>query len=885
MIHRSPYSTIGKEMKLFQHLTQRISRWKQHSRPFRRICLLVNRDRLRPLLRSSQFLRLCLSGHGYHITNMKSQTNASYRHPRILKGMLAGAAVLSLTSAIGYRFYNEPQLAVGTTAPERLVAPNDASVEDTKTTEAARQAARTGAIPVLMVDTASNDKINQDFDRLLQRGNDLRQQFGRFPFFETDVLSLPTQRYLQRAEEWEWLAVLSDARQNSGVSDVSPSRGTRTESVLKAPPGVETAQAPAEGQPTPSPTPPPHSDLVGSRQLATLELRNYRRSQSNDDLQLLVTAVNRARDRYQGALQMLRDEATDSQSPLDASLFNLTDVEWEQTRTAMRHALDRILLQGIAPGLPNGLLEQAIQAQIALEVPDSAHPLAVSWLMHVARPNLVQDPEQTRLRAEQAAEAVQPEMVEVRRGEVIVAAGEAITQADFVLLDYFGLSRRRTNPLALAGFAGLISGAIALFLTAERMLYVRLRLRDHILILLLVLTTPLAIALGLPGSSLPAVGLLIGSFYGSALSITVIALLGIVLPVGMDVALNSLIASAVGSAVGAVLSGRLRSREELALLGLGVGLTQGVVYLILSLMFTASTSPVWYAVLTVAGLQSLLGIAWSIIALGISPYLEHAFDLVTPTRLVELANPNRPLLKRLASEAPGTFQHTLFVATLAEAAARALGCNVELVRTGTLYHDIGKMHDAEGFIENQMGGPNKHDSIGDPWVSAAIIKKHVTEGIAMARRCRLPRAVRAFIPEHQGTMLITYFYYQAQERAKENPELVVREEDFRYDGPTPQSRETGIVMLADSCEAALRSLKDATPQEALATVNKIMRHRWQDNQLTDSGLTRADLTKIAEIFVQVWQQFNHKRIPYPKAALNPPSASSVSTSANTSANN
>jgi membrane-associated HD superfamily phosphohydrolase len=172
-----------------------------------------------------------------------------------------------------------------------------------------------------------------------------------------------------------------------------------------------------------------------------------------------------------------------------------------------------------------------------------------------------------------------------------------------------------------------------------------------------------------------------------------------------------------------------------------------------------------------------------------------------------------------------------------------------------------------------MGGPNKHDLIDDPWKSAAIIKKHVTEGLVMARKCRLPRAVRSFIPEHQGTMLITYFYYQAQERAKEDPTLVVNEADFRYDGPIPQSRETGIVMLADSCEAALRSLKDATPEEALSTVNKIMRHRWQDNQLVDSGLSRADLAKVAEIFVQVWQQFNHKRIPYPKAALNPtPSA-------------
>lgn len=327
------------------------------------------------------------------------------------------------------------------------------------------------------------------------------------------------------------------------------------------------------------------------------------------------------------------------------------------------------------------------------------------------------------------------------------------------------------------------------------------------------------------------------------------------------------IAAAAGGIVGGIMAGRLRSREELALLGGAVGLTQAVVYLLLTLIFTGGSSPIWYLLIANSAWHGFIGLAWSVVALGISPYLEHVFDLVTAIRLAELSNPNRPLLKRLASEAPGTFQHTMFVASLAEAAARALNCNVELVRAGTLYHDIGKMHDPLGFIENQMGGPNKHDEINDPWRSAAIIKKHVTEGIVMAKKCRLPKAVRAFIPEHQGAMLITYFYHQAQQQAEADPTIIVNEQDFRYDGPIPQTRETGIVMLADSCEAALRSLKDASPEEALAMVNRILRARWKDDQLIDSGLNRDDMTTIANIFVKVWQQYNHQRIPYPKSAL------------------
>jgi hypothetical protein len=185
------------------------------------------------------------------------------------------------------------------------------------------------------------------------------------------------------------------------------------------------------------------------------------------------------------------------------------------------------------------------------------------------------------------------------------------------------------------------------------------------------------------------------------------------------------------------------------------------------------------------------------------------------------------------------------------------------------------MHDPLGFIENQMGGPNKHDTINDPWKSVEIIKRHVTEGMIMARKCRLPKAIQAFIPEHQGTMLVSYFYYQAQQQATEASEPRVREVDFRYAGPIPQSRETGLVMLADSCEAALRSLrvsageslKEATPEDALNMVKKIFKARWQDNQLVDSQLTREELSTLAEIFVQVWLQFNHQRIRYPSGTL------------------
>ena len=227
-------------------------------------------------------------------------------------------------------------------------------------------------------------------------------------------------------------------------------------------------------------------------------------------------------------------------------------------------------------------------------------------------------------------------------------------------------------------------------------------------------------------------------------------------------------------------------------------------------------------------------------------------------KLAELSNLNLPLLKRLATEAPGTFQHTMLVASLAEAAARELNCNVELVRAGALYHDVGTMHSPLGFIENQMGGVNKHDEINNPGKSVEIIRQHVSEGLVMARQHGLPKAIHDLIGEHQGTLLMAYFYDQAKQQAEAKGTTVL-ESDFRYPGPIPQSREAGIIMLADGCEAALRALRDVTAKQALITVEKIFQSRWQDGQLLDSGLSNEELALVAGVFVRVGQQFDRAR--------------------------
>ena len=753
---------------------------------------------------------------------------------------LVAVTVASLTSVIGHRFYNAPKLDVGKAAPQTIFAPSTTTVEDTKATEEKRKVARKEAMSVLMLDHQVNQQIEQTIQQQLNQGNELRQLAGPFPFAKTAILSLPVQTYLRKATAQDWNQVATVANRVPTRLDTATRREPKT------------------------------AGLDVSQQKAFAELRSYRRTVGITDYSALMDAITQARSRYVVALKSLPQPPTPgvpdtgNKSVYSASLFNLTDADWRQTQTRILQAADRVLAQGIPVGLPQSLLNEAVKLQVKDWVPEEAETSATNLLLASLQPNLIRDETQTRLMAERAAQDVKPEMVSIHQGEMIVRAGETITTADFALLDEFKLSRRGVDWLGLIGFGVVVGSAVGIYWLVERRFHPGMRRRDRVLIVLLALSTPVLLALHVPSTNLPAVGLLVGSFYGSPLGVAVAVLLTLCLPIGTALLWSHLFSSAAGGVLCGYMAGRLRSREELALLGAAVGVVQGVLYLLLNVVSGAGL----YTLLGATVIHGLIGLAWSIVAIGISPYLEQLFDLVTTIRLVELANPNRPLLKELAARTPGTFQHTLFVATLAEAAAHALSCNVELVRAGTLYHDIGKMHDPLGFIENQMGGVNKHDLIDDPWKSAGIIKKHVTEGVVMARKYRLPKAVQSFIPEHQGTMMIAYFYHQAQQRLQDaltqgKPMQPLKEADFQYDGPAPQSRETGIVMLADSCEAALRSLKDATPKEALSMINKILRARWQDKQLIDSGLTREEMSQIAAVFVEVWQQSNHQRIAYP----------------------
>jgi putative nucleotidyltransferase with HDIG domain len=244
---------------------------------------------------------------------------------------------------------------------------------------------------------------------------------------------------------------------------------------------------------------------------------------------------------------------------------------------------------------------------------------------------------------------------------------------------------------------------------------------------------------------------------------------------------------------------------------------------------------------------------------------EWLFDVVTNFTLLELSDFNQPLLKRMILEAPGTYHHSLIVGNLSEAAADVIGADALLARVGSYYHDIGKMDKAEYFTENQLAGSNKHDDL-EANVSKLVIINHVRNGIELGRRHKLNQKIIDFIPQHHGTSL-TYYFYQKALEAAEDP-ATVDESNYRYPGPKPQTKETAIVLLADSVEAATRSLEDPSPKKIEELVRKIINNKFIDGQLDECDLTLKEIDQISVIFTKVLSSMYHTRIKYPEKKSN-----------------
>jgi len=338
---------------------------------------------------------------------------------------------------------------------------------------------------------------------------------------------------------------------------------------------------------------------------------------------------------------------------------------------------------------------------------------------------------------------------------------------------------------------------------------------------------------------------------GLALTISLGMLVGVLSGFKLDIAFVTIISGVVaGFSVR-----KVRHRHEFYRPILYLCLTYGgSVYIIESLKLTPTAeliNHVWLAVTN--------GFLSPILTIGLLPLFESGFGITTDVTLLELSDLNRPLLKRLALEAPGTYHHSIMIGTLAEDAAEAIGANSLLARVGSYYHDIGKMLKPEYFVENQVGAVNKHENLS-PTMSSMILEAHVKEGVELAKRHNLPQSIIDFITGHHGTSVMSYFYGKAQNEENSTADI----KDFQYPGPNPRTKEVAIVMLADSVEAASRTLDEPKPSRLRNLVHKIFMDKFDSGYLENSNLTLRDLKNIEDSFVRVLIATFHRRIKYPE---------------------
>lgn len=500
--------------------------------------------------------------------------------------------------------------------------------------------------------------------------------------------------------------------------------------------------------------------------------------------------------------------------------------------------------------------------------------------------NAIENEKLTRERKEAAARSIQPVKRSFQKGQKIIDEGAIVSSDDYYVIKKITKQLQKNKVLSFLG-----NSLMVLLVLVTSLVYLRLEspnfLKDQVQLRLLgvlcLITVafakvvhcvtvsfdkqPLAVLL----TPLPTMALLMTMLLNSTVALFHVVLTGMLMFIIGEANVKFVVVSLFG-AITALLTWRSATRTSdvrniIGLSGLKIGIASSISMFAFILLDTDSFSAMNVEeIFMVSGFGLMNGIFSGILANGVLPYIERMFSLATTSRLLELADLSQPLLKKLAEEAPGTYQHSIAVATLAEAAANAINADPLLTKIAAYFHDIGKLKRPMYFSENQSD-ENRHDQV-TPYMSSLILIGHIRDSLDLGREYGLPERVLSIMSQHHGTTLISYFFEEAK-RNKDGEE--VNEERFRYPGPKPQTKEAAILMLADSVEAAARTLPQYTHNKIESLVRKIIQYKLNDeNQLDESDLTLKDIEKIEQVFVRTISSMYHSRIDYPGKLSNQP---------------
>jgi putative nucleotidyltransferase with HDIG domain len=604
---------------------------------------------------------------------------------------------------------------------------------------------------------------------------------------------------------------------------------------------------------------PPNTDLTGQRVERGREISDYLGSIRADPF---ATPAQRR------AWTLAVPELADVSATVVDQLYGLSDESWDRVRTEMLGVIARVMRQGVREGMIEEGRER-IWALVGLDLSLDEVEVTAALAEELIVANRFYDAEATRDALARARDEVPVVLRTFDVNQIIVGDGQQVEALDVEALRQLGLQQPRTRWTDVVGAGALaVVGIAALGLVLSRFQPDVLWEGRKLLLLLLLMSLFLALArLMIPDRTVlrylfpgPALAMLAASVLGPHAGVIAALLMGGA--VGL-IGNNSLELACYVVAGGLVAALALRRADRLGLLFRAAGFVS-LAHVLVVIGFNLPLQrtdplPIDLALVLMTALVS--GGVSASMALGGLFVIGPLFDVATTFRLIELSHPEHPLLQRLLREAPGTYHHSLSVASLAEQAAERIGADVMLTRVGAYYHDIGKIARPYFFVENQLQGVNPHDQL-DPYASAEVIIGHVRDGVDLARRHRLPSRVRAFIPEHHGSSRASFLYRRAVELAG-NPEMV-DEAKFRHRGRKPQSRETALVMLADRSEAVVRARRPSTPEELSATIHQVFEQTAKSGQLDECQLTMRELGMVRESFISALRGLFHPRIRYPE---------------------
>jgi len=529
------------------------------------------------------------------------------------------------------------------------------------------------------------------------------------------------------------------------------------------------------------------------------------------------------------------------------------------------------------------------------DFPPQLRKPVVDMVMQNLRPTYLYDQQQTEARKEAARDAEPAVEMNYKPNDILVAAGKRMTALDVELvkheraayeqwlessrwsisgITWIGLPPGWLVPLGFA--ASFLAFGIGLwaYLSAYKHRIIENPVRGSALLSLLLMGQAIAVLLTIAGpqyvfatSMFPVllITMIVAIAYDQRLSLAVGSMHAMMIAMSLSLTIPTTLVMLAGVGVASSQLNQVRSRSKLVSVGLWAGLAMAAA----TIGFGAAARPIHVVgEVNRIGFDALMvmltAVGTGLLVQGILPAVERLFKVTTALTLKDLNDASHPLLQRLAQEAPGTYQHSLRIADMAEGAADAIGADGLLCRVGAMYHDIGKVNKPQYFIENQGGGPNRHAKLS-PAMSLLIIVGHVKDGIEMAREYGLPPVLRHFIESHHGTTLVEYFYHAAKKRQEEqDPDAPAPADfEFRYPGPKPQTKEAAIMLLCDGCEAAARSLPEPTPVRLEQLVHTIATKRLMDGQFDECNMQLSELHAIEQAVVKTLTAVYHGRIAYP----------------------